>query len=135
MAYFAKIDDNNIVVTVVAVHDNELLVDNAENEAQGIKFLNATYKVDNVNWKQTSYNTHGGVHSGGGTPLRKNYAGIGYTYDASRDAFIPPQKYASWTLNDSTCNWDPPVAEPNDGKRYVWSEDDTAWVLDPNLNK
>ena len=133
MAYFAKINDNNIVVNVIRVHNNELLVDETESEAQGINFLNATYKVDNVNWKQTSYNTCSGVHSEGGTPLRKNYAGIGYTYDASKDAFIPPKPYASWTLNNDTCNWVPPVVYPDDGEKYVWSEDDTNWVSDPNF--
>jgi len=79
-------------------------------------------------YKQTSYNTHGGVHALGGTPLRKNYAGIGYTYDAGRDAFIPPKPYASWLLNETTCLWDAPVAMPNDGKRYSWDEATTSWV-------
>jgi hypothetical protein len=79
-------------------------------------------------YKQTSYNTHGGVHALGGTPLRKNYAGIGYTYDAGRDAFIPPKPYASWVLNETTCLWDAPVAYPDDGKRYSWDEATTSWV-------
>jgi len=79
-------------------------------------------------YKQTSYNTHGGVHALGGTPLRKNYAGIGYTYDAGRDAFIPPRPYASWVLNETTCLWDAPVAYPDDGKRYSWDEATTSWV-------
>ena len=79
-------------------------------------------------YKQTSYNTHGGVHALGGTPLRKNYAGIGYTYDAGRDAFIPPQPYASWVLNETTCLWDAPVAYPDDGKHYSWDEATTSWV-------
>jgi hypothetical protein len=79
-------------------------------------------------YKQTSYNTHGGVHALGGTPLRKNYAGIGYTYDAGRDAFIPPKPYASWLLNETTCLWDAPVAYPDDGKRYSWDEATTSWV-------
>ena len=133
MAHFAKINSSNIVVQVIVVNDNELLVDGTESEAQGINFLNATYKVDNVNWKQTSYNTHSGVHSEGGTPLRKNYAGIGYTYDASKDAFIPPKPHASWTLDNDTCNWVSPVVYPDDGEKYVWSEDDTNWVSDPNF--
>ena len=133
MASFAKINSSNIVVQVIVINDNELLVDGNENEQKGINFLNATYKVDNVNWKQTSYNTHSGVHSEGGTPLRKNYAGIGYTYDASKDAFIPPKPHASWTLNNDTCNWVPPVVYPDDGEKYVWSEDDTNWVSDPNF--
>lgn len=133
MAHFAKINSSNIVVQVIVVNNNELLVDGNENEQKGINFLNATYKVDNVNWKQTSYNTHSGVHSEGGTPLRKNYAGIGYTYDASKDAFIPPKPHASWTLDNDTCNWVSPVIYPDDGEKYVWSEDDTNWVSDPNF--
>lgn len=86
-------------------------------------------------YKQTSYNTHGGVHKLGGTPLRKNYAGIGYTYDAGRDAFIPPKPYASWVLNEDTCLWNAPVPYPEDigtpeePKRYAWDEATTAWVL------
>jgi hypothetical protein len=87
-------------------------------------------------WIQTSYNTKGGVHYGqdgepdGGEPLRKNYAGIGYTYDAARDAFIPPQPFASWTLNETTCLWEAPVAYPDDGNMYIWDEDTTSWVLE-----
>ena len=79
-------------------------------------------------WVQTSYNTHGGVHPNG-TPLRKNYAGIGYTYDSERDAFIPPKPYASWLLNEDTCLWDAPVARPTDDKIYTWDEDTGAWVV------
>ena len=132
MAYFAKINDNNIVVDVVAVHNNELLVDGNESEQQGIDFLNTTYKVDNVNWKQTSYNTHAGVHLEGGTPLRKNYGGIGFTYDADRDAFISPKPYNSWILDETTCIWNPPVAMPEDAsatKRYVWNEENLNWEV------
>jgi hypothetical protein len=86
-------------------------------------------------WIQTSYNTKGGVHYGqdgepdGGEPLRKNYAGIGYTYDAARDAFIPPQPFASWILNETSCLWEAPVAYPDDGNMYIWDEDTTSWVL------
>ena len=84
-------------------------------------------------YKQTSYNTHGGVHSLGGTPFRKNYAGLGYTYDADRDAFIPPKPYASWVLDESTCLWNSPVAYPTDvgtpeaPKRYTWNEETKSW--------
>lgn len=78
-------------------------------------------------WLQTSYNTQGGKHILGGTPLRKNYAGIGYSYDAVRDAFIPPTPYASWVLNEDTCLWDAPVAYPTDGKDYIWDEPTVAW--------
>lgn len=79
-------------------------------------------------WIQTSYNTIGGVHTQGGTPLRKNYAGIGYTYDKERDAFIPPKTYQSWVLNEDTCLWEPPVPEPQDGKVYQWDEGSISWV-------
>ena len=78
-------------------------------------------------WIQTSYNTHGGVHSDGGTPLRKNYAGVGMIYDATRDAFYAPQPYPSWTLNDDSCIWEAPTAYPADGERYVWNESTTSW--------
>ena len=78
--------------------------------------------------KRTSYNTRGGVHTSGGTPYRKNYAGIGYTYDESRDAFIPPKPFNSWLLNETTCLWDPPVAMPDDGKSYYWDENTLNWV-------
>ena len=87
-------------------------------------------------WIQTSYNTKGGVHYGqdgqpdGGEPLRKNYAGIGYTYDAARDAFIPPQPFTSWILNETSCLWEAPVAYPDDGNMYIWDEDTTSLVLE-----
>jgi len=128
MAHFAKLDQNNIVTTVNVVHDNELLVDGVENEQKGIDFLHNFFNTSD-NWKQTSYNTLGGVHSLGGTPFRKNYAGIGYTYDAGRDAFIPPQSFNSWTLNEDTCQWEAPVAYPDDGKRYTWNEITKEWDL------
>ena len=127
MAHFAKLDESNIVTTVNVVHNNELLVDGTENEQKGINFLKKLYNWDY--WKQTSYNTTGGVHKLGGTSFRKNYAGIGYTYDADRDAFIAPQPYPSWTLNDDTCLWDPPVAYPDDGQIYEWNESTTSWDL------
>lgn len=79
-------------------------------------------------WVQTSYNTHGGVHRTGGTPLRRNYAGIGFTYDRTRDAFISPQPFPSWTLNESTCCWDAPVAMPHDGVAYTWDEAQRKWM-------
>lgn len=78
-------------------------------------------------WIQTSYNTHGGVHSLGGTPLRKNYASTGFIYDKQRDAFIPPKPYPSWLLNEDTCLWEAPVPMPDDGNRYNWNEDTQAW--------
>jgi len=130
MAHFAKLNEENIVVQVIKVNNNELIVDGNESEAQGIKFLNATYKVNNITWKQTSFNTKGGVHLLGGTPFRKNYGGIGYTYDETRDAFIPPKPFNSWLLNETTCNWEAPVAYPDDGNRYNWNEETQQWDVD-----
>ena len=80
-------------------------------------------------WIQTSYNTRAGQHDLGGTPLRKNYAGIGFSYDSTRDAFIPPQPYPSWTLNEDTCLWECPLACPDDGNMYIWNETDQQWDL------
>jgi len=117
MAHFAKIIDG-IVDNVVVVHNNV-----ATDEAAGIAFLEELYGVQQgVTWKQTSINTCRGIHSEGGTPLRKNYAGIGYTYDSDRDAFYAPKPFGSWTLNNSTCDWEAPVPYPDDGKQYVWVE-------------
>ena len=127
MAHFAKLDQDNIVTTINVVHDNELLVDGAENEQKGINFLNTFFNTSD-NWKQTSYNTFKGVHKLGGTPFRKNYAGIGDTYNEDKDAFIPPQPYSSWTLNNDTCQWEAPVAYPDDEKEYQWNEETTNWV-------
>ena len=112
MAHFAKVVDG--VVTQVIVAEPEFFqtfVDSSPGE-----------------WIQTSYNTIGGVHKLGGTPLRKNYAGIGFTYDRVKDAFIPPKPFASWVLNEDTCLWDAPVAMPQDGKIYFWDEATTNWV-------
>jgi len=80
-------------------------------------------------WIQTSYNTRAGQHDLGGTPLRKNFAGVGYLYDSVRDAFYPPQPYSSWTLDEETCLWEPPVAYPDDGNMYIWNEETQAWDL------
>lgn len=118
MAHFAQIDENNVVVQVLVVPDAQ--------EDRGQEFLANDLNLGGT-WKKTSYNTQGGVHANGGTPYRKNYAGIGYTYDAARDAFIPPKPFASWTLNEATCLWDAPVAYPTDGKIYTWNEDTTSW--------
>jgi len=121
MATFAKIGSENIVEQVVAV-SNEV----ATTEQAGVDFLNNLYNTNDV-WKQTSYNTSGGVHLLGGTPFRKNHAGIGYTYDEDKDAFIAPQTYPSWTLNDDTCFWEAPVDLPDTENRYTWNEDTTSW--------
>ena len=119
MAHYAFLDQNNVVTEVIP----------GKNEGE-----------DDIDWEQyygefrgqvckrTSYNTIGGVHINGGTPYRKNYAGIGYTYDAQRDAFIPPKPFASWVLNEETCLWEAPVAMPTDGQMYSWNETTQAWV-------
>jgi hypothetical protein len=126
MASFAKIGLNNKVIEVHSLH-NDVLKDanGVEQEVLGIDFLTKLHGWSI--WKQTSYNTHGGVHSLDGTPLRKNHAGIGYTYDKDRDAFIPKQPFNSWTLNEDTCNWEAPSARPDDGKDYEWNEETTSW--------
>jgi len=128
MASFAKIGLNNKVIEVVSVV-NEVLKDSSgvEREELGIQFLNELYKWPI--WKQTSYNTVGGVHKLGGTPFRKNHAAIGYTYDEDRDAFIPKKPYNSWILNEQTCLWESPVAYPTDGQRYNWNENLANWEL------
>ena len=133
MSSFAKIE-NNIVTTVVSVV-NEVLKDSngIEQEQLGINFLKTLYNEPNAIWKQTSYNTNGGIHSLGGTPFRKNHAGIGYTYDSNRDAFIPPKPYNSWILNETTCNWEAPIAYPQDGNKYDWNEQTLSWDLLDNI--
>jgi hypothetical protein len=113
MAHFAKVE--NGVVTQVIVIEKEV--------------LDLGHWGDPASWVQTSYNTQGGVHTLGGTPLRKNYAGIGYTYDSERDAFIPPKPYDSWLLDEETCLWNPPTPMPVEGgKMYTWDEETTSWV-------
>ena len=119
MAYFAEIDNTNTVTRVLAVPDAQ--------QDRGQDFLAIDLALGGT-WIQTSYNTRGGVHTNGGTPLRKNYAGIGYTYDEARDAFIPPKPFDSWVLNEETCLWDAPVPYPTDGGMYRWDEDTLAWV-------
>jgi len=133
MASFAKLNSENIVTTVESVV-NEVLKDSngIEQEVIGIQFLKTLYNEPNAIWKQTSYNTIGGVHKLGGTPFRKNHAGIGYTYDSQRDAFIAPKPYNSWILNEDTCLWNAPVAYPVDSNinnRYKWNEEILNWEL------
>jgi hypothetical protein len=125
MASFAKIGLNNKVIEVVAV-DNDIIKDanGIEQEALGIDFL--TKLTSWAIWKQTSYNTIGGEHRLGGTPFRKNHAGIGHTYDEDRDAFIPPKIFNSWILNETTCQWEAPVARPT-SKRCNWNEETQQW--------
>ncbi len=124
MAYFAKLGKGNKVLAVHTVSN-----DVATTEQAGMDFLNNLYNIREV-WKQTSYNTRGGEHILGGTPFRKNYAGIGFTYDQIRDAFIPPQPFSSWTLNETTCLWDPPIERPNDEQNYSWNEKTQQWDID-----
>jgi hypothetical protein len=119
MAHYAFLDSNNIVTQVIV----------GKNEGEdGIDWEQYYGEFKGQPCKRTSYNTYGGVHSSGGTPYRKNYAGIGYTYDASRDAFIPPKPSASWTLNEISCVWEAPTQKPNDGKMYYWNEEQLAWI-------
>jgi hypothetical protein len=128
MAHFVKIE-NGIVVHGVVVNNVELLDENGvESEAKGIAFCS---NLLGGTWKQTSYNTQSGQHTLGGTPFRKNFAGIGYTYDETLDAFVPPKPFASWTLNNETAQWEAPTPRPTDDKRYTWDEATTAWVEVP----
>ena len=115
MAHFAQLE-NNIVKQVIVVSNQDILDENGqESEEKGIAFCS---NLLGGTWKQTSYNGN----------IRKNYAGIGYTYDEGRDAFIPPKPYNSWLLNESTCQWESPIPYPNDNKFYVWDEETTSWV-------
>ena len=122
MAHFAKINESNIVTQVVVVNDSD-----GNNDTDGQNFLNNLFKTTHT-WKKTSYNTYGNTHRLGGTPYRKNFASVGFTYDSSRDAFIEPKPYNSWTLDETTCLWEPPVTYPSDGKSYEWDEDNRQWV-------
>jgi hypothetical protein len=117
MAHWAEIDENNIVTRVLVV---------ADDKTDGQAFLADELGLGGT-WKQTSYNTSAGEHRNGGTPFRKNYAGIGFTYDSVRDAFIPPKPFASWTLDEETCIWAAPTPMPTDGKIYTWDEATTSW--------
>jgi hypothetical protein len=135
MGYFAKIDENNFVIGVHSVSNQVFTINNIEDEKIAADFLNNLHNVNYV-WKQTSYNTHGGIHyqADNNTPsldqskaFRKNYAGIGYYYDSIRDAFIPPKPFPSWTLNEDSCLWQSPIPYPNDGKMYTWNEEIGNW--------
>jgi len=120
MAHYAFLNMQNIVTEVIVGKDETDGPTNWE-----MHYGNIREQV----CKRTSYNTRGGVHSEGGTPFRKNYAGIGYTYDFARDAFIPPKPFDSWTLNENSCLWEAPVAMPDDGQQYTWNEETTSWDL------
>lgn len=116
MAHFAQLDENSTVLQVIVVNNNELLDENGqESEAKGVSFCHGLL---GGNWVQTSYNGN----------IRKNYAGVGFTYDSQRDAFISPQPFASWILNETTCRWESPVPYPQDGKKYSWDEQTTSWI-------
>ena len=114
MAHFAQIDENNTVIQVIVVEQD---------------VIDTGLFGDPATWIQTSYNTYGGIHIQGGIPLRKNYAGIGDTYDSGRDAFIPLKPYPSWLLDEDSCLWTAPVNEPTDGGMYSWNEETQAWDL------
>lgn len=118
MAHFAQLNENNIVIQIIVVSNQDTSTkDGVENENIGIGFCKSLFGED-TNWKQTSYNA----------TFRKNYAGIGYTFDAARDAFIPLKPYNSWVLNELTCQWQAPVAMPTDGQMYSWNEDTVNWM-------
>ena len=114
MAHFAELDTTNTVTQVIVVHNNELLDNGVESESKGVAFCKSLL---GGNWIQTSYNAS----------IRKNYAGIGFTYDAARDAFIPPKPFKSWSLDEDSCQWSAPIAMPNDDKRYFWNEETLSW--------
>ena len=120
MAYYAFLDADNVVTEVIAGIDETELIEGLLPETWYGNFRGQVCK-------RTSYNTSGGVHYGGGTPYRKNYAGIGYTYDTARDAFIAPKPYASWVLDEATCRWTAPVAMPSEGL-WMWDEATVSWV-------
>ena len=119
MAHYAFLNNNIVTEVIVGKDEGE---DNTDWEVHYGNFRNQVCK-------RTSYNTQGGIHSSGGIPYRKNYAGIGYTYDEQRDAFIPQKPYASFILNEDTCLWEPPVPYPTDGEQYTWNEEDLQWSL------
>jgi len=123
MAHFAKLSEDNVVLAVHVVNNDVINFNGVESEQAGIEFLSGLH--GHSNWKQTSYNAR----------IRKNYAGAGYTYDESRDAFIPPKQYNSWVLNDNLCRWESSIEYPNDGKMYLWDEETISWkenINDPN---
>lgn len=121
MAHFAQLNEYDVVQQVIVVHNNELLDENGdEKESNGVKFCESLF---GGTWVQTSYNGS----------FRKNFAGIGYTYDRQRLAFIPPKPFESWVLNEDTCQWEAPVANPNDGKIYAWNEATLTWVEVTNI--
>lgn len=115
MAHFAKLSEDNVVLAIHVVNNDVINFNGVESEQAGIEFLSGLH--GHSNWKQTSYNAR----------IRKNYAGAGYTYDESRDAFIPPKQYNSWVLNENLCRWESSIEYPNDGKMYLWDEETISW--------
>jgi len=116
MAHFAQLNTNNVVTQVIVVHNSDCQVDGVEQEAKGVAFCKSLFGSD-TQWKQTSYNS----------TIRKNYAGVGFTYDSARDAFIPSKPFASWVLNESTCRWEASTPMPDDGGQYSWNESSMKW--------
>jgi hypothetical protein len=117
MAHFAELDPNNIVLRVIVVANSDITVNGQESEAKGIAFCQSLFGAD-TRWAQTSYTGK----------MRKRYAGVGYSFDEQRDAFIPPQPYPSWVLDPETCDWVAPIPMPNDGSWYMWDESTQSWV-------
>lgn len=115
MAHFAKLSDDNVVLAIHVVNNSVINFNGVESEQAGIEFLSTLH--GHSNWKQTSYNAR----------IRKNYAGINYSYDESRDAFIPPKEFNSWVLNEDLCRWESPIEYPSDGKMYLWDEATISW--------
>ena len=131
MAHFAQIDEKNIVTQVIVVDTKDSSDANGiEKESIGVAFCE---RLLGGTWIKTSYNTIGGVHTGGGTPLRGNYAGIGYIYDVANDVFYPPSPFPSWTIAAPTWTWTAPTPMPTDGKIYSWDETTKAWNEQPTL--
>ena len=123
MAHFAQLDENNIVTQVIVVNNNETHDENGiESELKGVQFCQSLFG-ENTRWIQTSYNA----------TKRKNYAGMGYEYDANRDAFIPPKPFPSWVLNESNCLWEAPIPMPIDSNLYTWDEPTQSWIEVTNV--
>jgi hypothetical protein len=130
---FVKLNNDNFVIQGVSLVNEIFTINGIEDEQKGVDFLNKIFQTKDI-WKQTSYNTIGGLHYTNGIlsldqskSFRKNHAGIGYYYDSIRDAFIPPKPFPSWTLNEQSCLWQSPIFYPNDGKMYQWNEETGNW--------
>jgi hypothetical protein len=137
MAHYAELNENNIVLRVLTACNQDITNNGGELSEQAANYFGTytPFSKEGVKWVQTSYNTYGGIHRLGGTPFRKNYAGIGYTYDIVRDAFISPKPFNSWILNETTCLWKAPVAYPTvttygDNIQYMisWDEAGQNWI-------